>query len=100
MQDFLGFFCAFVLMLMLFNTVLLIGIAGSVAKMIKSNRGEDMDDRQRWAGILRNRKQLRRGNDATYADTAIMQATPDPRGWDGIPTGKGKNWDGVPQSDE
>jgi hypothetical protein len=104
MELFLGMVCAIVLLATLFNTMLLIGIAGSVAKLIRSMQGEDKDDKDRdkWASILRQRRtlQMQEGNEASYADTAALSPSrpPDSRYWDGVP--RGPNWDGIPKVDD
>lgn len=87
----------------IFNTLLTIGIAGSVAKLIKSTNDEDDQvDRQKWAQMLRARRalHLKEGNSATYADAALVSPPLDnkTRGWDGMP--RSKNWDGLPVSEE
>ncbi len=102
MDIILGIFCTVLTAIVLFNTVLLIGIAGSLAKMIRSNRGEEDNDHQQWSRMIRSRRVLhaRQGNDASYADMAAMQAAPEPtRAWDGIPKSS-KNWDGIPLPNE
>lgn len=84
--------------LLLFNTVLLIGIAGSLAKVIKSIRGEEITDDLQWARILKSRKalQMKQGNNASYADMQMAEPFPN---WDGIPKADSRNWDGFPRTE-
>lgn len=80
-----------------FNTLLAIGIAGSVAKLIKSLNDEERQvDRSKWAQIIRERRvsHMQEGNQATYADM-----DEEPRNWDGVPREK-RNWDGIPRPRE
>lgn len=104
MEIMLGIIATVVVLLLVFNTILLVGVAGTLTKMVRAQRGEDAGDRGQWANILRSRRVLagRSGNDATYSDTAVMHPPPPSdslRYWDGIPKG-GRNWDGIPRTDE
>lgn len=106
MEILLGVGIAVLMLLFLFNTMLLIGIAGSLAKLIKYFNGEEKSDRERWAKIIRDRRilHMQEANQATYADTVGFQQYArnhrelEPRNWDGIP--RRPNWDGIPKSEE
>ncbi len=88
------------IILVIFNLLLSIGIAGSVTKVIKSMSGESTSsERKKWANIIRERRimQTQEGNPPSYADNIAMNVVPDsgPRGWDGLPK-TDRNWDGLP----
>lgn len=73
----------------LFAVALLVGIAGSLAKLIRYFSGEELIDRDRWSRIVRSRRLLsmQEGNQMTYADMVGMQ-------------NKGRAWDGMPPMDD
>jgi hypothetical protein len=79
----------------LFNTLLLIGIAGTLSKLVRFDR-ESANDMDQWSKIIRQRlsSRSREGNEATYADTSLMISSDGSKNWDGI--SKSKNWDGLP----
>jgi hypothetical protein len=83
MEYFVAAFCVL-------NTLLLIGIAGSVAKIILFIKGES-DTKEEWAQAIRQ-KQLANTSSRipNYTDTER------PPNWDGIP--KNPNWDGINKS--
>lgn len=68
------------------NSLLLIGIAGSLAKLIKYVQTEQ-DSKQEWAEIIRSRKNLQ-PRPPNYTDSFV------PQNWDGIPKNS-RNWDGI-----
>ena len=84
-----------VLLAQLFNTLLLIGVAGTLAKLISFLRQEEDE-----AMPSHERRVLVHSRQPTYADdfmrgpAEVEQA----RHWDGIP--RGPNWDGLPQPRE
>lgn len=80
----------------LFNTLLLIGVAGSLAKLISFLR-DDEDE----AMPSHERRVLVHNRQPTYADEFMRgpaEVEERPRHWDGIP--RGPNWDGIPQARE
>jgi hypothetical protein len=87
-----------VLVVLLFNTLLLIALAGSMAKVIKYLSGEEEISVDVSDGRV-TRHELQ----ATYADTFLLTPSMDVegdrlRGWDGI--SRQKNWDGIPKPKE
>lgn len=92
-----------VIAMTLLNMLFVIGIAGSLAKLIKYvSIEEQMVGRAKWANIIRGRRtqQMQEGNSPSYADTLAMSPIPEdindgPRGWDGIARSN-RNWDGLP----
>ena len=79
------------------NSLLLIGIAGSLSKMIRYDQNNDQSNeysKKEWSEIIKNRrnldKQMRAPN---YSDTSMI--TPN---WDGMQ--KSRNWDGIPSKKE
>lgn len=95
------------IVIVLFDTLLIIGIAGSLARLIKSMSSEDqLDDRTGWNKIMRGRRttEMQEGNSPSYADNLAMSPIPPDieatsRGWDGIHR-VSKNWDGLPVPDD
>jgi hypothetical protein len=87
-----------VLAVLLVNTLLLIALAGSMAKVIRYLSGEEEISADAPDGrVARHELQV------TYADTFLLTPPGDvegdrPRGWDGIL--RQKNWDGIPKSKE
>lgn len=85
----------------LVNTVLLIAIAGSVVKVVKSLTSS----RSSPPRISRQRRYLDvEDRTPTYADFGVMGPMPEgvqdrPPNWDGV-TPKNRNWDGLPREEE
>lgn len=65
------------------NSLLLIGVAGSLAKLIRYVRSSD-SQKDQWMRII-NMKKTNPDNRSGSSDRS---------NWDGIPMGK--NWDGIP----
>jgi hypothetical protein len=74
-----------ILTFLVINSILLIGIAGSLTKIIKYLQSTNVQ-KDEWVRIMRSKKN---NSDAikNYVDTQ------ENINWDGIPIGK--NWDGV-----
>lgn len=68
------------------NSILLIGIAGSLTKLINYIQSEQ-DSKQEWAEIIKSRKNAH-SRLPNYTDSLV------PQNWDGIPKNS-RNWDGV-----
>ena len=69
------------------NLFLLIGIAGSLAKMIRYVQQSE-SSKNNWEKLLKNKQSGSTTRQPDYTDT---DRSPN---WDGIPVSK--NWDGVP----
>lgn len=103
MEIILGVFVTLIILVSIFNTLLLIGIAGSMAKLLKHLQGdqEGEDERARWIRIMKQRKtrSAQEGNDMNYADIAArLEPSNRTANWDGIP--RSPNWDGIPKIEE
>lgn len=87
-----------ILGVVLINTLFLIGIAGSVAKLISYNQGEQ-STRDEWTQIIKNRQTLDSQNrPPNYGDPQLISEDV-PAHWDGIPK-ISRNWDGLPSEEE
>lgn len=86
--------------LLILNTIFLIGIAGSVAKILKYLQGTE-DEKDDWAGIIRNRRVLdSQTRPPNYADPSQINSMDDrTQNWDGIPR-TSRNWDGIPNQED
>jgi hypothetical protein len=75
------------------NSLLLIGIAGSLAKLIRYNQVEQ-DSKEEWEEILKSRRNLdKQKRSPNYSETSMVASN-----WDGIQSGR--NWDGIPNREE
>jgi hypothetical protein len=95
-------FLTIITLIVVFDTLLLIGVARLLVKLVQFLGQEEKNDRHQWASIIRERRalHLQDTNPANYADVAARSKVVQPsRHWDGIPKDS-KNWDGLPQTDE
>lgn len=77
----------FLVIICVLNTLLLIGVAGSIAKIIAHIRGE-AGAKEEWAQAIKQRQILdKQSRQPNYTETEMIP------NWDGIP--KTSNWDGV-----
>jgi hypothetical protein len=76
-----------VLILSIFNLILLIGIAGSVAKLLRYYAVNESDEGTQWNEIIRQRRRLDAQNrPLNYADPLLAKSPePDHSNWNGIP---------------
>lgn len=87
-------------LLLVVNTIILIGIAGTLAKMVRYLSG-DTGRKDQWEKIIRDRKSLdTQGRLPNYTETKSLSPLldDDRPNWDGMP--RGRNWDGIPQSQD
>jgi hypothetical protein len=79
------------------NTLLLIGIAGSIAKLIRYTQGDDSSSGE-WSEIIRSRRALNtRVREPNYTETLPIAPLDDRSpNWDGLPR-ENRNWDGIPR---
>lgn len=89
------------LVLKIFDTLLIVAIAGALAKLIRSQRVEDQD-KDAWRSIIEKRRASDNQNrPPSYADPQMMPPSTieeRPTNWDGIPKNT-RNWDGIPKQD-
>lgn len=74
-------------LILLFNTILLIGIAGTLVKFIKLYKEESKGNRFEKQNRV-----------VSYADVASMQPINN-QNWDGLSKINSKNWDGIPRQE-
>jgi hypothetical protein len=89
-----------VLCVSILNLLLLIGIAGSVAKILNYLRNEE-NEKAEWAEVIRSRRVFDSQNRSpNYSDPAFSGPSDErAQNWDGMPR-TNRNWDGLPATKE